>query len=172
MATPRSNIELANNRFVKAVEWNGEMRIDIREYDDKVQGKIPTKKGISLPLHRWKLLVDSFEFLDQALSEQRDYSTHIGGNVYFTLNVTNPFATVIHIRQYFLPPNQTEVIPTKKGICLRLAEYEKLKDTASVIGDFVPELTSIVPCPYSSDHLNQLGFLRCSECNPDHCTEF
>lgn len=52
MATPRCNIELANNRFVKAVEWNGEMRIDIREYDDKVQGKVPTRKGISLPLHR------------------------------------------------------------------------------------------------------------------------
>jgi hypothetical protein len=25
--------------------------------------QIPTKKGISLPLHRWEMLVDSLEFL-------------------------------------------------------------------------------------------------------------
>jgi hypothetical protein len=47
------------------------------------------------------------------------------------------------IRQHWLPPNQTEVVPTKKGITLRSGEYAKLKDVASVISDFVPELNSV-----------------------------
>jgi len=113
--------------------------------------------------------VDVFEFLDQALVEHRDYSTHLGGNVYASVQSSG---VCVDIRQYWLPPNQTKVVPTKKGICLRPSEYTKLKDTARVIGDFVPELSSTVPCPYQSDHLNQLGFLKCSECNPDHYTEW
>jgi len=35
----------------------------------------------------------------------------------------------------------------------------KLKDTTSIMGNFIPELMSVVPCPYKSDHMNQLGFL-------------
>ena len=78
----------------------------------------------------------------------------------------------VDIGQHWLPPNQTEVVPSKKGITLRPAEYEKLKDVSSVIGDFLPELNSIVPCPYQSDHMNQLGFLKCTECNADNYTEW
>lgn len=75
-------------------------------------------------------------------------------------------------RQCWFPKNRTEVVPTRKGICLKPTEYGKVKNTACVIGDFVPELISVVPCPYRSDHMNQLGFLKCPECNPDHCTEW
>jgi hypothetical protein len=48
------------------------MRIDVQEWNSHNGRKIPTKKGISLPLHRWKMLVNSFEFLDQALDEKKD----------------------------------------------------------------------------------------------------
>jgi hypothetical protein len=34
------------------------------------------------------MLVDSFEFLDQALDEKRKYATHLGGNVYSTVKAT------------------------------------------------------------------------------------
>ncbi|CAG2202428.1 unnamed protein product [Mytilus edulis] len=169
MDKTRCKIELGNNRFVQATEWNDEIRIDVREWELKDEKLIPTKKGISLPLHRWKLLVDNFEFLDQALAEKRVYQSHLGGNVYASVQIKS---VCLDLRQHWLSPNNTEVVPTKKGICLRPAEYVKLKDVASVIGDFVPELCSIVPCPYSSDHQNQLGFLRCSECNPDHFSEW
>jgi len=131
----RCNIELGNSRYVKASECNDEIRIDIREWKTENNKRIPTKKGISLPLHRWKMLVDSFEFLDQALAEKRDYRTHIGGNVYASVGVNS---ICVDLRQYWLPPNQTNVVPTKKGITLRLSEYATLKDTASVMGDFVP----------------------------------
>ena len=32
----------------------------------------------------------------------------------------------------------------------------------------LPELDGVVPCYVQSDHINQLGALRCSECNPNN----
>ena len=166
----RCNIELGNGRYVKASEWNDEIRIDIREWEVKDGKRIPTKKGISLPLHRWKMLVDSFEFLDQVLNEMREYKSHMGRNVYASVGHNS---ICVDIRQHWLPPIQTDVVPTKKGITLRPGEYAKLKDVSMVVGDFVLELSSVVPCPFRSNHMNQLGFLlQCSECNPDHYTEW
>ena len=72
MDKTRCNIELGNDRFVKATEWKDEVRIDIREWDIQDGKKNPTKKGISLPLHRWKMLVDMFEFLDQTRTDNRE----------------------------------------------------------------------------------------------------
>ena len=111
----------------------------------------PHEKGDQSPLHRWKMLVDSLEFLNQDLDEKREYATHLGLNVYATVKASG---ICIDIRQHRIPPSQTEVVSTKKGITLRPGEYAKLKDVASVICDFVPELNSLVPCPYRSDHMN------------------
>jgi hypothetical protein len=82
MENARCNIEFGNDRFVQAIEWKDEIRIDVREWEIQNDKRVPTKKGISLPLHRWKMFVDSLEFLDQALTEKREYATHLGGNVY------------------------------------------------------------------------------------------
>ena len=169
MDKTRCNIELGNNRFVKATEWRDEIRIDVREWETKDGKLIPTKKGLSLPLSRWKLLVDSFDLVDQALVENKEFSTHLGRNMYCSVKASG---VCVDLRQHFLPPQHTDMVPTRKGITLRPSEYAKLKDVACVIGDYVPELSSVVPCPYSSDHLNQLGFLSCPECNPDNFTEW
>jgi hypothetical protein len=72
--------------------------------------------------------------LDKALQEKAGYASHIGGNVYASVKPNN---VCMDIRQHWLPPNQTEVVPTKKGITLRPGEYDKLKDVSSVIGDFL-----------------------------------
>ena len=140
-----------------------EIRIDVREWEWQTRKLVPTKKGISLPLHRWKLLVESFEWLDRALDEKQEYASHLGGNVYASVQANN---VCVNIRQFWLPENQTEIAPIKTGICLRPEEYCKLKDAAYRVGECVPELLSVVPCPYRSDHMNQLGFLSCPECNP------
>ena len=169
MEKTRCNIELGNNRFVQASEWKDEIHIDVREWEIKDGKQMPKKKGISLRLHRWKMFVDILEFLDQSLDEKREYATRLRGNVYSTVKASG---ICVDLRQHWLPPIQTDVVPTKKGITLRSGEYDKLKDVASVICDFVPELNSAVPCSYRSDHMNQLGFLSCPECNPDHCAEW
>ena len=71
-------------------------------------------------------------FVDQALDEKREYAIHVGGNVYATVKAS---VICVDIRQHWLPPNQTEVVPTKKGKTLRPGEYDKLKDVVSVICD-------------------------------------
>ena len=58
-------------------------------------------------------------------------------------------------------------MPTKKGMCLRLLEYNSLKQPLPEIGNILPELNAVVPCFLQSDHMNQLGTLQCSECNPN-----
>lgn len=154
----RCKLSLGNDRYVEVNEWKGEMRVDLREWkDDK-----PTKKGISLTLMRWKNWVDYLEYADQALTDKKNYTSHLGGNVYCTVTEGS---TCMNIRQYWRP--QEEVVPTKKGICLRPAEYTALKELVPEIGRALPELDAVVPCYMQSDHMNQLGALACSECNPN-----
>jgi hypothetical protein len=57
-----------------------EIRIDVREWEIKDGKQIPTKKGISLPLNRWKLLANNMNFVDQALDEKMEYATHPTGS--------------------------------------------------------------------------------------------
>ena len=111
---------------------------------------------------RWKNWVDYLECADQARTEKQNYKSHLGGNVYCTITEG---ITCMDIRQYWKP--QEEVIPTKKGLCLRPLEYIAVKELLTEIGRVLPELDRVVPCYMQSDHMNQLGTLRCSECNPN-----
>ena len=155
-----NNVEfvLGNQRYAKVSEWKGETRVDLREWDNEKA----TKKGISLTLLRWKCLVDCLHLVDEALNNGTSYQNHLGGNVYCTVKEGNP---CVDIRQHWKPTE--EVVPTKKGLCLRPYEYRSLKEIIAHIGAAIPELSSIVPCASQSDHANQLGYLKCSECNPN-----
>ena len=62
---------------------------------------------------------------------------------------------------------QEEMVPTKKGFCLRPQEYIAVKDRIPEIGRALPELDRVIPCNVQSDHMNQFGALQCSECNPN-----
>ena len=139
-------------------QWKGEMRVDIREWtDDK-----PTKKGISLTLMRWKNFVDQLEYVDKTLEDRKSYGSHLGGNVYCNVG---EYSVCFDIRQYWQP--EKEMVPTRKGICLRPEEYRQLKEHVRDIGQALPELDAVVPCYLQSDHMNQLGALQCLECNPN-----
>jgi hypothetical protein len=136
------------------------MTVDIREYQQ--YGAIPMKKGISIRLGRWNILVDSINDIDEALDHERAYIRHLGGNVYCKIEER---CICVDIRQYWKPLGQDGVVPTKKWICLRLEEYNKFKNIVPDIGGVIPELDRVVPCYLRSDHQNQEGLLECSECN-------
>jgi hypothetical protein len=102
------NIELRNYRYVQTTEWKGEPRIDVREWGTRGENRIPTRKGISLKLQRWRLLVEAFDSLDKALEEKTNYSSHIGGNVFVSVRTDS---VCVDIRQYWIPPNQTDLVP-------------------------------------------------------------
>ncbi len=132
--------------------------MDIREWrDDR-----PSKKGISLTLMRYKNLVYLLELADRAIQSKESFDRHLGGNVYITIGQDS---ACVDIRQYWNP--QGEVVPTKKGICLRPTEYSRLKELLPEIGGTLPELDGVVPCFLQGDHQNQLGALMCSECSPN-----
>ena len=158
MANSRYIHALGNGRYLQVCEWKGALKVDLREWQDSV----PTKKGISLSLSRWKSLVDAIETIDQTLKDKRDYESHLGGNVYCRVQQDNP---CVDIRQHWKPEN--EVIATKKGICLRPLEYKRLKEVLPEIDQALPELYAVVPCHLQSDHMNQMIALQCSECNPN-----
>ena len=158
MASFRCKLALGNDRYVQVCEWKSELRVDLREWENDA----PTKKGISLILMRWKNLVDAFEYADQGLQNKEAYKAHLGGNVYICIGTGS---VCVDIRQFWKPEN--EVIPTKKGLCLRPGEYQRLKELIPEIGLALPELDGVVPCYLQSDHQNQLGALTCSECNPN-----
>ena len=159
MANFRCKLALGNDRYVQVNEWKGELRVDIREWqDDK-----PTKKGISLTLMRWKNLIDQLEYVDKALQDKHSYWCHLGGNVYNNIGEGN---VCVDIRQFWKPEN--EIVPTKKGLCLRPQEYVQLKELVPEIGKCLPELDAVIPCYLQSDHMNMLGAVQCRECNPNN----
>ena len=161
MSSYRCKFTLGNNRYVQVCEWKGELRVDLREWNlDK-----PTKKGISLTLMRWKEFLDQLDYLDEALKEKKSYNRHLGGNVNVTVTENSVY---VDIRQHWKPA--TEVVPTKKGLCLRPKEFSLLKQLLPEINRTLPELDAVVPCYLQVDHMNQLGMLDCSECNPDNNT--
>ena len=102
------------------------------------------------------------EYADQARTEKQNYKSHLGENVYCTITKGS---ACMDIRQYW--KQQEDVVPTKKGLCLRPLEYIAFKELLAEIGRALPELDRVIPCYVQSDHINQLGALRCSESNPN-----
>lgn len=102
--------------------------------------------------------------IDTALSKKEELNYHIGSNVFCTIQQDNP---CVNIRQYWRPTDkEIMIVPTKRGLCLRPVEYRALKSHIAEIEKVIPELESLVPCFSRDDHMNQLGMLQCSTCNP------
>ena len=55
----------------------------------------------------------------------------------------------------------------EKGIIPETPRIHCVKELLTEIGRTLPELDGVVPCYVQSDHRNQLGALRFSECNPN-----
>lgn len=72
---------------------------------------------------------------------------------------------MVNIRHWWKPDDTTNPCPTKKGVILSKNKWKQLKDTMTVMRDFVPELNDAsIGC--TEDHENQMGMLQCPECNP------
>lgn len=162
MSQPRLSVNLENGRYANVQTWKNEPRLDLREREmrDKL---VPTKKGISLRLHQIKVLSDRMEFIEEALRQNEEKKFHLGFNVFVSLRKDNP---CVDIRQYWKPPNHNDVVPTRRGLCLRPVEYNHLKTSWEDILKNLPEMETFVLCYDRNDHLNQMGMLQCPACNP------
>ncbi|KAJ8307833.1 hypothetical protein KUTeg_014616 [Tegillarca granosa] len=105
MSSVRCNIELGNSRFVQATEWGNSPRIDVREWNIRNGERLPTKKGISLPLHCFKILSESLDLVDNALKNKEELKLHLGRNIYCVVSPTSP---CVNIRKFWKPDGENQ----------------------------------------------------------------
>ena len=167
-------VPLGNNRFVVVSKFNGEVQVHIRQYDanEKTGFLYPTKLGVCLPPRRFAELYSGIDSCIRHVKYLRDgepveYKKHLGGGIYLT--VMSGFGCV-NIRKYWVPDGSSDgsmsPVPTKLGLVLRLSEWDLLVESLEGVRNSHPDLTSAVPCNEGLDHLNQMGYFTCSECNP------
>ncbi|XP_074556060.1 RNA polymerase II transcriptional coactivator KIWI-like [Curcuma longa] len=61
--------QISKNRKVSVRQWQGNVVVDIREFYAKDGKELPGKKGISLPMDQWKVLLEHVEEIDAAVQE-------------------------------------------------------------------------------------------------------
>ena len=54
----------------------------------------------------------------------------------------------------------------RQGIALRLSEQNNLKESITKLHVAMPDLAQALPCSYSTDHANRMGYMSCKECSP------
>ena len=54
----------------------------------------------------------------------------------------------------------------RQGIALRLSEWNNLKESIIQLHATMPDLAQALPCSYSTDHANLMGYMSCIECSP------
>ena len=91
------------------------------------------------------------------------YLEHIGGGHY--ISVTTGFRCV-DFRRWFLPHDEQNPKPTKKGVALRLDEWVKMRNIVETIDYNHPSLASAIPCYLQEDHQNRMGALECPQMPP------
>jgi len=93
--------------------------------------------------------------------ESVSYKQHIGGGYY--VSITSGFYCV-DIRKFFVPYDETDVKPTRRGMALRLREWEDMKKIIDTVNNSYPTFSTALPGYLEDDHLNHLAALQCTEC--------
>lgn len=152
-------------RVFRVIQTQRGVMYDFREFEDGV----PTTKGVELPPQRFVNLVailDSLDFhIDNIPFGETMKDLHVGGNLHA---IIKPRYRVVDLRDYWLPPNLDTVVPTRRGCGIRFSEWGVFKRRCLRIIQMVePSLSCIQPCFTRDDHMNQIGYLSCTECNPN-----
>ncbi len=155
----KTTYNLGENRVLTTRKEHGELVISIKDTKD-------VRKFVDLPAQRWLSFVFYQSDIDESVKKlELDLKVklfqHIGAGWY--VSVTTGFMCVDIRRFYFA---KGELKPLKKGIALRLSEWETLKPIMQSLPTDVPQLASMQVCFMGDDHLNQEGYLQCTECCP------
>jgi Transcriptional Coactivator p15 (PC4) len=156
--------QLANNVYLVAKYFNGQRVVHIRQYDEMGGKRYPTKTGICLSATRFASLLCELDTIDEAYkyvsgSEKQSVTVHIGGALY--ASVSSGFKC-INLRYFWRAPNN-KILPTKQGISLTIPAWNNLIKCAAELRDMEEDIKSTQRCV--DNHINQLGFVNCGECN-------
>ena len=160
-----AKFNIGNKRFVIVNEFKGQLYVHLREYQlDNVTNKLyPTVKGCALTPSRFANLVLSVTDIDENVAKLRKpdgqefkYTTHLGGGIF--CSITSGYQCV-NFRSYYTVENR--LMPTRKGISLRLDEWDVVKSKLEEIRNLSPQLSGARPCDYDVDH----NEAECEDCN-------
>jgi len=154
------NYSLGCDRFVSVKKQDGDVHVTIAEEGSDV-------KTVTFPSRRWAQFMEYMNIVDENVNkllvkQHVQLNLPIGGKWY--VSVTTGFACV-DIRQYYYHSLKGPS-PSKKGIALRLPEWNSLKEIMQELHHKHPTLSTAQPCSFQLDHQNQEGALSCTECHP------
>ena len=121
-------LHIGNERYVTVKSFNGQTRVDIRQYDKFGDKIYPTKSGVHLCRSQFVNLLDLEKEIDNDVSEFRNktvesFKYHLGDEVYVTATVGFP---LVHIRLHYKNEDMSVALPTKVGVALRFDEWDAL----------------------------------------------
>ena len=157
---------MGNDRFAVVNVFKGKLQIQLRQYEKDGKDRLfPTKSGICLSPPRFAALMFFSNLINLQLDKirRREFSfrLHLGGGTFLSANVGFP---VIHVRHYFLPEGQTSPHPTRKGLALRVTEWEALVSKFEDINMLMDR--DNIPCFLRDSHNFSSTANICEECNP------
>ena len=169
-----ASIRLGGNKFVVLSKYEKTPYIHTREYETKSNGSLfPTKRGVALNESRLSEFLDRVDDISSIVRGEKIASPqlrvptiderHLGGGVMVTIK--KEFKCV-DFRRYFKPENSQTPVPTKSGIHVKFSEWNRLISIIKKYRKMEPEFKEPKACRYNEDHQNQIGALRCRECNP------
>jgi hypothetical protein len=168
-APTRYEKELGASTYVVVNEYEREVYVHLRKFEIYSGKKYPTKRGAALTPLRWNEFIESLPVVEEHIKklskgEVVQYRHHLGGNWY--VSVTSGFPCV-DVRKFWMPEGAEELAPSRKGIALKIDQFKALLGIIGDVNSCIPEIADVVSCSIREDHQNQLGALRCSECNPN-----
>ncbi|KAL4223413.1 hypothetical protein ACF0H5_016884 [Mactra antiquata] len=162
--TYRCKINIFGGVFVTVNNYGNITYIHLRHFD----GPYPTKRGVAIPVFRWKRFMRNIDDIKYKLTDELEFTTHIGGNTYVSYSKAFPG---IDIRDFWLPEDELHVKPTKRGVFMTKSQFGDFLQLVPRINSYIPELEETELC-HSTD---SDASLRCKECNPTewqiHCVE-
>jgi hypothetical protein len=162
--------DIGNEYHVSAQRFQSEeVLVHIRQYDTSPTGKsYPTKRGITLPLDKWKSLTEEYmDEVDKAFQDVKDgkekvfYKQHLGENIHVTVEQSY---RRVDIRKWWLPKDADVIKPTKSGVSMSEEMWREFKKTIPELQkELRKELDNVRYCYL--DHDNQMSMLECRSCN-------
>ncbi len=119
---------LGNERYISVKVFEGQTRIDIRQYNKFGEKIYPTKLGIHLTETQFANLLLFIDDIDKDVKKFQDkkvesFRYNIGDGI--CVSVTDGYP-VVHVRLYFQNELMPCALPTKTGLALRFSEWDNL----------------------------------------------
>ena len=126
---------------------------------------------VCFPCYRWAAFRQPIDDIDKSVKsilsgdQNVKFLHHVGGTYYVSVNSGY---RCVELKKWFQRFDAAgDIKPTNSGVSLlRINEWSDLCGLVDVIKKTYPSLGSAQPCYYDDDHMNQLGWLNCTECHP------